>query len=198
MEKEAKNNSLKKLYLLLFILVLLLGITFAIFQYLKLGEKTNTVKTGTLIININDSMGDAINVQNAYPVTDEVGKNTDPYRFKITNSGTVDANYELRLISDQEAIKECGCDPKNTIAKSIKYEYKKTTDTASTTSAIKFLSSTNNWTTTTLETGRINAGDTISYEIRLWIDEDTTSSEANKHLHAKVEVEAVQYTEKVQ
>lgn len=197
MDKTKENKSLKKLSLLLLLLILLFGITFAIFQYLKLGEKTSSVKTGTLIINIDDSMGDAIRVENAYPVTDEVGKASDPYRFKITNSGTVDANYELRLISDQEAIKECGCDPKNTIAKSIKCEYKKITDTSSTTSAIKFLSSTNDWTTTTLETGRINAGDTIRYEIRLWIDEDATSQEANKHLHAKVEVEAVQYTENV-
>lgn len=197
MEKEKRNNGLKKTYLLILTFILLLGFSYAIFSYLKLGEKTNIVKTGFLIIKIDDSIGKAIHVENAYPVTDEIGKTSDPYKFTITNQGTIDANYELRLISDLDAINECGCDKKNTIANSIKYEYKKTTSTSSTISNIQFLSNKNDWSKTSLETGTIKAGETISYELRLWIDEDTTSSEANKHLHAKVEVEAVQYTESI-
>ncbi len=197
MKKKDKKNLLKQSYLSLLVLLLLLGITYAVFSYLKLGDKTNTVKTGTLVIDIDDSMGPAIHVENAYPVTDAVGRSSEPYKFNVTNKGTVDANYELRLINDLEAMKQCGCDKKNTLAKSIKYEYKKTKDSTSTLSDIRFLSKTNDWNSTVLESGFIRAKETIRYELRLWIDEDTESTEANKHLHAKVEVEAVQYTDQV-
>lgn len=197
MENKKRNNVLKRSYLSLLAILLLLGITYALFSYLKLGEKTSSVTTGTLIMDIDDSMGDAIHVENAYPVTDVVGKASEPYKFKITNKGTVDANYELRLISDLEAISKCGCNRKDTIAKSIKYEYKKVTKDSSTVSDIKFLSDHSNWSQTSLETGFIKAGESINYEIRLWIDENTESTEANKHLHAKVEVEAIQYTESI-
>lgn len=198
MQKNSDHSYLKKIYLLLLFLLLILGISYAIFSYLGLGEKENTVKSGTLIIQLDDSMGEAIQVENAFPVSDEIGKSSDPYKFTITNSGTVDANYELRLISDLEAIKVCGCDKNNTIAKSVKYEYKKISNQSSTKSITDFLSNTSNWTKTALEKGTIKAGEVLQYELRLWIDEEATSSEANKHLHAKVEVEAVQYTENIQ
>ena len=197
MENKKKNNGLKRSYLSLLVILLLLGITYALFSYLKLGERTSSVTTGTLIMDIDDSMGEAIHVQNAYPVTDAVGKESTPYKFKVTNKGTVDANYELKLISDIDAIHKCGCNKKETIAKSIKYEYKKVTKDSSTISDIKFLSNRNDWSETSLETGFIKAGESINYELRLWIDEDTESTEANKHLHAKVEVEAIQYTESI-
>lgn len=197
MEKENKKDLLKRCYIFLLTMILFLGISYAIFSYLKLGKKTNKVTTGTLVITIDDSMGDAISVKNAYPVTDEVGKSSSPYRFSLTNSGTVDANYVLKLVSDTDDIKECGCDKNNTLAKSIKYEYKKKKGNTTTTSQAKFLSKSSDWDYTSLETGTIKAKETISYEIRLWIDENTTSSEANKHLHAKVQVDAVQYTEDI-
>lgn len=197
MQKKHDNAYLRKSYLVILFILLLLGISYAIFSYLGLGEKENIVKSGTLIIQLDDSMGKAIQVNNAFPVADEIGKSSDPYKFSITNSGTVDANYELRLISDLDAIKDCGCDKKNTIAKSIKYEYKKTSSQSSTKSAMDFLSNTSAWEQTALEKGTIKAGEVLQYELRLWIDEGATSSEANKHLHAKVEVEAVQYTENI-
>lgn len=198
MEQENKSMLLKKCYLIILIIILLLGITYAIFNYLKLGDKVSKVKTGTLVIAIDDTNSDAINLKNAYPMSDDAGKLTNPYRFKVTNSGTIAANYNLKLISDQDAISKCGCDKNNTLAKSIKYEYKKNRNSSQTTSPISFLTTKENWKETSLETGRIEPGETIYYEIRLWIDEEATSKEANKHLHTKIEVEAVQYTENIE
>ncbi len=197
MEKVKNNNKLKGSIIIGAILVLLIGISYALFSYLKLGDKSNVVKTGTLVINIDDDMGEAIDIENAYPINDEAGINTDPYRFTVTNNGSVDANYELNIISDIDAINNDGCSKTETLANYIKYQYVKVKDTTSSTSSINFLSTTSNWTKTRLETGSIKAGETIEYELRMWLDEDTEYSEARKHLHAKVEVNAIQYTESI-
>ena len=102
---------MKKKKILLSILGILLlvlatiGVTYAVFTYTKLGTTENTVTTGTLkfLYTENTGVGNGINIENAFPVSDEVGKtyNTDKYVFdfsvEATNSGTEEIPYEVTL-----------------------------------------------------------------------------------------------------
>ena len=90
-------------------LCVILGVSLAIFQYNRTGEEPNEVTTGTLILTLDDSMGSGINVENAMPTSDEVGKTSTPYEFTLENVGTLTSNYRIRVVNDEEAIQEDGC-----------------------------------------------------------------------------------------
>ena len=102
--KEKKKILLSILGILLLVLATI-GVTFAVFTYTKLGTTENTVTTGTLkfLYTENTGVGNGINIENAFPVSDEVGKgyNTDKYVFdfsvEATNSGVEEIPYEVTL-----------------------------------------------------------------------------------------------------
>ena len=102
--KEKKKIILSILGILLLVLATI-GVTFAVFTYTKLGTTENTVTTGTLkfLYTENTGVGNGINIENAFPVSDEVGKgyNTDKYVFdfsvEATNSGVEEIPYEVTL-----------------------------------------------------------------------------------------------------
>ena len=103
--KEKKKIVLSILGILMLVVVTV-GVTYAIFTYTKLGTTENTVTTGTLkfLYTENTGVGAGINIENAFPVSDTVGKSydTDKYvfDFKIegTNTGTEEIPYKVTLI----------------------------------------------------------------------------------------------------
>ena len=102
--KDKKKILLSVLGILMLVLVTV-GVTYAVFTYTKLGTTENTVTTGTLkfLYTENTGVGAGINIENAFPVSDTVGKSydTDKYVFdfsvEATNSGTEEIPYEVTL-----------------------------------------------------------------------------------------------------
>ena len=102
--KEKKKIILSVLGILMLVLVTV-GVTYAVFTYTKLGTTENTVTTGTLkfLYTENTGIGAGINIENAFPVSDTVGMgyDTDKYVFdfsvEATNSGTEEIPYEVTL-----------------------------------------------------------------------------------------------------
>ena len=102
-------NDKKKIILsvlgILMLVVVTVGVTFAVFTYTKLGTTENTVTTGTLkfLYTENTGVGAGINIENTFPVSDAVGKSydTDKYVFdfsvEATNSGVEEIPYEVTL-----------------------------------------------------------------------------------------------------
>ena len=102
--KDKKKIILSVLGILMLVVVTV-GVTFAVFTYTKLGTTENTVTTGTLkfLYTENTGVGAGINIENAFPVSDTVGKSydTDKYVFdfsvEASNSGTEEIPYEVTL-----------------------------------------------------------------------------------------------------
>jgi len=106
---EKRNNKKSAIILsilgILSLVLITAGVTYAVFTYTKLGETENTITTGTLrfLYTENTGVGNGINITNALPVTDTVGKaySTDGYVFDFTiegaNSGTEAIPYEITL-----------------------------------------------------------------------------------------------------
>ncbi len=102
-EMEKKPSKLKiasMVFGLVFLVALVIGFTFALFKFSDIGNEENIIDTGTLVMKIDDDASDVISIENAYPVSDEDGMKTDPYKFTVENNGTLTAKYRLRLVKD--------------------------------------------------------------------------------------------------
>lgn len=105
MEKKNKNMLI---ILSVAAIVLVIGVSYAFITITLQGEKENTITGGSLTVTLDDSSsslgngeGD-ITIDNAFPVTDEVGKTQTPYTFKLSNTSAKDASYTVFL--DEAAI----------------------------------------------------------------------------------------------
>ena len=104
-----KNNKKKVLVLsvigLIGLIVITIGITYAIFTYTKLGTTDNTVTSGTLkfLYTENTGVKTGIKLTNALPISDTQGKALDgdnnvfDFSIEATNTGTETIPYEVTL-----------------------------------------------------------------------------------------------------
>ena len=97
------KNKKKDLVLILIVFILLItivGISYAAFNYVGTGQKLNTITTGAISMNYIES-SNVISMNNALPTTDNTGKkrlNTGEYfDFTVKSSikGNTDINYEI-------------------------------------------------------------------------------------------------------
>lgn len=104
--KEKEKNYEKFILsgaLILLLIVSVVGITYAVFSYQREGEKNNVITTGSIIFTYTETTN-GINLQNAMPISDEVGKklersenNEGYFDFNVSCSlaGTSRINYEV-------------------------------------------------------------------------------------------------------
>ena len=106
MKKDNKSKQiLFSLLGILGLIVIMIGTTYAVFTYTKLGTTDNTVTTGTLkfIYTENSGGGNGITMTNAFPISDSQGKllegNNNIFDFKVqaTNTGDTIMPYEVTL-----------------------------------------------------------------------------------------------------
>lgn len=99
MNKEKIKNSLT-IGALIIMLIMVMGISYAAFTYSGLGKKENTITTGVVSMSYEESEN-SINLVNALPTTETTGKkrlNSGEYfDFTIKSSirGNMDINYEI-------------------------------------------------------------------------------------------------------
>ena len=104
-----KNNKKKTLILsiigLIGLVIVTIGITYAVFTYTKLGTTDNTVTSGTLkfLYTENTGVKTGIKLTNALPISDTQGKvldgdnNVFDFSIEATNTGTEAIPYEVTL-----------------------------------------------------------------------------------------------------
>jgi len=169
------------------------GTSYAFWSTTVTQTDTNKVITGCLKIEINDTVLDEegtavstnINLLNTYPMSDSKGLTTKPYTLTIKNVCTLNAEYKILLnsLSDSSLSED-----------KIKYHFVKTSPVQTTMNptlintispipldyelANEIGSSVNGTVKNTyiLETGVLNAQtenvtDSVTYNLRLWIDE---------------------------
>ena len=97
--KDNNNNSKQVLLSVLGVAILVVavvGVSFAAFTYSKTGEKLNTITTGTITMSYSETTN-GINLTNALPMTDVVGKALDEENqyFDFTVSATISGNTTI-------------------------------------------------------------------------------------------------------
>ena len=194
--KKEKIKNILTIGVTLVLLITVIGISYAAFNYSGVGQKLNTITTGAISMNYIES-SNVISMNNALPTTDNTGKkrlNTGEYfDFTVKSSikGNTDINYEIA------AKEESG----NTFSgKNIKFYLTKVNSDGTEEEAMPPKTYSED-TTSNIYTGRpadmmslfvgnLNQqGDTeIKYRLRLWVDENYNPQNDNGGLIYKVKV----------
>ena len=194
--KKEKIKNILTIGVTFVLLITVIGISYAAFNYVGTGQKLNTITTGAISMNYIES-SNVISMNNALPTTDTTGKkrkNTGEYfDFTVKSSikGNTDINYEIA------AKEESG----NTFAgKNIKFYLTKVNSDGTEEEAMPPKTYSED-TTSNVYTGRpadmmslfvgnLNQqGDTeIKYRLRLWVDENYNPQNDNGGLTYKVKV----------
>ena len=87
----------KKMLIVILLLVILIfiGFSFSYFQYLKTTDSIKKFNTDCFDIKYTDKT-EGINLQKAFPISDEEGLKTKPYSFSVTNTCPYDMNLNIK------------------------------------------------------------------------------------------------------
>ena len=78
------------------IISIMLVISYAFIAYYTYQKEINIKESNCIKIEFED-LTEAINLTNVYPMTDEAGERTKPYRFSIRNQCNVGVDYSINL-----------------------------------------------------------------------------------------------------
>ena len=187
MDKK-KRNILITIVLLISIIAII-GISYAIW-FLNLTQ-TGQNNIASSCFNITFTDKDNISLQKAYPILDEEGKKLTPYEFTITNTCDSYASFNVNLevlntttLINNDAVKAMISsktnDTETEITTSLLSSYQTTTKTLD-----------NAQTSFNLTTGYLNAKESKTYTLRLWLDENVgmnTEGVQNAKFSSKVVV----------
>lgn len=183
LSKEYKRQVRFTIISVFFVTIVMLSSAYAIFSDVQRQQSDNTLTVGKLKIDFTDTesgMGNIINLNGAYPVDDTTGNSTAPYIFKITNSGTLDAKYSVKILDDTEVITEDNCGsnqlPKNKIRVSVNQG---TPFTLSEKESNAYI----------IDEGTLLRNANKTYAIRIWISDQSGNEVLGKHYHGKIVVE---------
>lgn len=171
-----------------FVIMIMISTAYAIFTATEKSKNYNTLTVGTLQIDFSENEdGNVINLNGAYPETDEEGEKESPYEFVITNTGTLDASYKIRIINDTEMIEKDNCQDNLLDFSDIKVKIG---------NEEPFLLSDKLPNEFIIKEGVIAANSTASYSIRMWIKEDASNNVLGKHYHGKIVIDSVNLSTK--
>ena len=179
-----------------FILVVVIGISYAAFSYSGLGKKENKITTGAITMLYTES-SNTITMNNALPTTDNTGKTRknagEYFDFTVKSSitGNTDINYEIAAKEEtgntfsgdniKYYLTTVDSNGKETEVMAPRTYYEEPSGNVYTGRPADMMS---------LYTGNLNQqGDTtINYRLRLWVDENYNPQNDNGGLTYKVKV----------
>ena len=198
-KKEKKKVLILSIIGLIGLVIVTVGITYAVFTYTKLGTTDNTVTTGTLkfLYTENTGVKTGIKLTNALPISDTQGKALDgdnnvfDFSIEATNTGTEAIPYEVTLRKKSTS--------------TLKEDYVKVYLTDRTEAAEKEELEPTNFNKLiqtnidvgseiekTIYNGTVNGGETTyqkDFRLRMWIDETSNPTDINgKEFTAMVNV----------
>jgi len=161
------------------------GVSYAIWSMTLTQESTNVINTACFKINFIEE--NEITLQNTYPITDEESKKLTPYTFRVENICNTNATYQINLEELESDLKKLS---KEYIKVSLNDSKGKILNTYETVE--KTLNEAE--TSKKLTTGVLKKGESKTFELRLWMDEDTPAIEdaMNANFESKITIIAVQ------
>ena len=169
------------------LLVLLgIGFSYSMWNMSASQDTSNVIATTSECFNIElTNQSNAINLENAYPISNEKGKKLTPFTFTVKNTCDMFLSYTVSL----ESLKGSTLNSKfidvmvnnEAVTRLSEYETTETVNNESVEARI-------------LAKGSLSKDDSNDYSLRLWIDYDTTMEDLDnetKVLKAKVVIKAV-------
>lgn len=159
----------------IFLICIFTGITFAYWQFTLRQTNTNIVTTDCF--NITFTGNNDINLQKAYPITDNEGASLSPYTFTIENTceGAVSYQINLETMSQDAGVKVLPdeylkanlieLNSTNVRTNNLTSDYEVNTTVNGAVKAYK------------LDVGVLQGNESKTFELRLWLDYDTQVSD---------------------
>lgn len=169
------------------LVISMIGGSYAIFSSTSKANEYNVLKVGQLeisYVDTGDGYGDILSLNGAYPISDVEGSSSIPYRFNITNTGTITADFKIKILYDESIIEEDGCENNLLPQKYVKYKFDHETPI--------LLGDQETSDYLVYEANNLLPGSSEIHEIRIWIDEQATNEILGKHFHGKVVIESTQ------
>lgn len=167
MKISKKQNRVVVLAMLSLGLFIVIGTSFALWNITL--RQTSTNKINTSCFKINFSEHDDINIQDAYPISDDDAKKLSPYTFTITNICNTKATFQVNL-------EELELEGKKLSSQYIKLSLNEKVAKLSTFEEVnKTLD--NATFSHKLTTGVLKENEEKTFHLRLWISSDTPSTE---------------------
>ena len=175
------KNKIKVFSSLLIIVLLVMGVSFAIFQNFARQSGTNNLGATNCFSVTFSGVNNAINLANDYPIPDSEGLERNPYTFKVTNN----CNQYLSLSIGVETLSTSEI-PSNLI-KGVIVKNGGIPTSAMLLSSGKTMETQNGGTAYELLTDGLGAKASKTYDLRLWFDESMTKEQgASKKYQGKV------------
>ena len=154
---------------LVLIILLGIGVSYSMWNVSVSQDTNNTAYTECFDLSITNKENN-INLDNAYPISDDKGRNLVPYTFTVTNTCDITAKYSINL----EVLKDS----------TLSSNFINVMINNSSIRLLKQFSEVSKVNTTSIESRKISAGylksgESVDYSLRLWIDYNTTLEDLN-------------------
>ena len=187
-----KMNKKHKIILIvigiLIITSITIGISYAYWQLTHKQTESNELATGCLEVTFEETGSDIV-LTNTFPIIDEEGLQQVPYSFKIKNTCTIDAQYNItlnsfgttNLMADSSIKYAFGLSNKNNST----YD-KKILTAATENTDISNIDLNNLIKSYIIGSGFLRVGEEKEFSLYLWMDQDAPMSEMNKTFSSKI------------
>ena len=193
---KKRRKEFLMIILVLVLLITVVGISYAAFNYTGTGQKLNTITTGTITMEYVESTN-VISMNNALPTTDSTGKTRlndgEYFDFTVKSSitGNTDINYEIAAKEEsgntfsgsniRYYLTTVDANGKETEVMAPRTYYEEPSGNGYTGRPADMMS---------LYTGNLNQQGTteVKYRLRLWVDESYNPQNDNGGLIYKVKV----------
>ena len=178
---DKKKESIILSVILLCLILIAVGMSYAFLKTSFFGAKTSVLKVGSLSLVLDETSGNAITVEDGTPMYDSEGVKQDNYfTFALKNNGVIDSAYTIYL-EDQPLD-----DGDIRVGQSyVHYNLEKDSSVL----PAKALEGDQ-----AIDKGIIKKKQTINYKMRLWFANDIPQSEENKVFKAKLNIVGSQNT----
>ena len=194
MEEKIGNA---KLLIVAFVLTvaIIFGSTYAWIRLTKTSEKVNTIKAGSLSMELDDKASDGILLQKAIPMSYQQGVATTEYTFTLKNNGSK-GDYKISLIdeatyTDSEGAQVTIAADKKIADTKIRYILLKDGEVAEASKSMLLSEAANR----VIDSGTIANGTTINYSLRIWIDSKAENEVMGQIFNARLQLDATQHQE---
>ena len=157
----------------LLIISIFVGISYAYWLNTNKQEGSNIAKTSCFNTTFTENSS-AINLEDTYPIDDSQGEVLTPFTFTIKNTCSYDANYQINLETISSTLKL-----KNLRVKIGTKDSDLLSNYVTATKVIDDAADSRK-----LLSGTLAVGASISYDLRVWLDKDTTLDDINNTMGA--------------
>ncbi|MBQ6687582.1 MAG: hypothetical protein IJN03_03570 [Bacilli bacterium] len=167
------------------VLLVIIGVTYAYWLVTKTQTNQNIISSGCLDISLSGEKND-IELTDQFPMSDEDGMKLTPYEFTVTNNCNTSVDYQVNLESigdSNNAIKA------SAIKVALNDEIKRLRQGGNVATTLSEAYESNRILFGTLAgSSEETEEDTVTYELRIWIDANAPISEQNKTFRSKISV----------